>query len=126
MSNSQKFFVAVIDDNAGVRKSLGRLLKAAHLHPLLYCSAEAFLADSKCLFFHCLVIDIQLPGISGLELSEKLAALGCDTPIIFNTGQDNPELRRRAEALGCAGFFLKVLPSDDLLAAISRAVGSSL
>jgi FixJ family two-component response regulator len=124
LSKTPNICVAVVDDDEGVCKSLRRLLRAADLQPFSYSSAEAFLADPKHPCFDCLVLDIQLPGISGLELTERLAARGNHAPIIFHTGHDEPELRRQAEALHCAGYFQKTNSGSDLLTAIRRAVNS--
>ena len=73
MSNSTKVYVAVVDDDESLCRSLSRLLRAAGIQPVSYLSAEAFLADSRRPQFHCLVLDIQLGGISGIELKQQLA-----------------------------------------------------
>jgi FixJ family two-component response regulator len=99
-----------------------RLLRAAHLQPILYPSAEAFLADTKRPKFDCLVLDIQLKGISGLELSQRLSAVKDATPVVFITAHDDPELRAQAEASDCAGYFRKTDSGADVLAAIRRAI----
>ena len=120
---NQNIYVAVIDDDESVCRSFSRLLRAAHFQPISYPSAEAFLADTKHPKFDCLVLDIQLLGMSGLELRKRLAAVRDNTPVIFITAYDNPEVTAEAEAYGCAGFFRKSDSSVDLLAAIRRATG---
>ena len=115
-------YVAVVDDDENICRSFGRLLRAAGLQAVTYDSAESFLADRKHPQFGCLVLDIQLGGMSGIELAEHLAATGQRTPIIFITAHDNPEAKSVAEALGCAGYFRKTDPGKEVLEAIRRVV----
>ncbi len=119
--NIHNIYVAVIDDDESVCRSFSRLLRAAHFQPISYSSAEAFLADTKHPKFDCLVLDIQLEGMSGLELSKRLAAVKDDTPVVFITAHDDPEVHAQAKASGCAGFFRKTDSGADVLAAIRRA-----
>ncbi len=123
MSNSQKVYVAVVDDDESLCRSFSRLLRAARFQPITYPSAEAFLADAKHPRFDCLVLDIQLEGMSGLELSQRLATVKDGIPIIFITAHDDPKVRAQAEAIGCAGYFRKTDSGADVLAAIRRAIG---
>jgi len=113
-------YVAVVDDDENICRSFGRLLRAAGLQAITYSSAESFLADRKHPQFGCLVLDIQLGGISGIELAEKLVATGERTPIIFITAHDDPEAQRTAEALGCAAYFRKTDSGKEVLEAIRR------
>ena len=121
MSGTQDVHVAVVDDDESLCRSWSRLLRAAHLRPMTYPSAEAFLADTRHPRFECLVIDIHLGGMSGLELRHRLVADEDLTPVIFITALDEPEVRAQAEAAGCAGFFRKTDSGADVLAAIRRA-----
>lgn len=120
MSNAANTYVAVVDDDESVCRSFGRLLRAAGMQPITYDSAESFLADTKHPLFSCLVLDIQLGGMSGIELAQRLAAVGGRTPIIFITAHDGPEARSTAEALGCAAYFRKTDSGKDVLEAIQR------
>jgi FixJ family two-component response regulator len=122
MSSPRNIYIAVIDDDESLCRSMSRLLRAAHLQPILYPSAEAFLADTKRPKFDCLVLDIQLKGISGLDLSQRLSAVKDTTPIVFITAHDDPEVRAQAEASDCAGYFRKTDSGADVLAAIRRAI----
>ena len=70
----------------------------------------------------CLVLDIQLGGMSGLDLQRKLGELGARAPIIFVTAYDSPAMRKDAERAGCSAFFLKPVPTKLLHAAINKAV----
>jgi FixJ family two-component response regulator len=120
MSSATTIYVAVVDDDENICRSFGRLLRAAGMQPITYDSAEAFLADTKHPQFGCLVLDIQLGGMSGLELAQRLAAVGGHTPIIFITAHDDPEARSAAEALGCAAYFRKTDSGKEVLDTIRR------
>lgn len=121
MSRIPPVYVAVVDDDESVCRSFGRLLRAAGLQPITYDSAESFLADTKHPQFSCLVLDIQLGAMSGIELAQRLAAEGGRTPVIFITAHDDPEARAGAEAAGCTAYFRKTDPGSEVLAAIWRA-----
>jgi len=112
--------VAVIDDDDGICRSLSRLLSASQIHAVSYRSAEDFL-DGESSRFDCLILDIQLDGMSGIDLNEKLKSDGVTTPVIFLTAHDDPEFRERAQRCGCVGFLRKSCPGDTLLAAIRHA-----
>ncbi len=120
MSSSPPIYVAVVDDDENLCRSFGRLLRAAGIQPIMYPSAEAFLADSKHPQFDCLVLDIELGGMSGLELSRRLTAEGGHPPFIFITAHDDPEGRAEAEAAGCAAYFRKNDSGAEVLEAIRR------
>ena len=122
MSSPRNIYIAVIDDDDSICRSMSRLLRAAHFQPVTYSSAEAFLTDTKRPKFDCLVLDIQLKGMSGLELSQRLSAIKDATPVVFITAHDDPEARAQAEASDCAGYFRKTDPGADVLAAIHRAI----
>jgi FixJ family two-component response regulator len=94
--------VAVVDDDESICRSFSRLLRVAGFQPVSYASAEALLEDTKRPRFDCLVLDIQLGGLSGLDLSQRLASVRDPTPVIFITAYDDPEGRAQALASGCA------------------------
>lgn len=123
MGNIQNIYVAVIDDDESVCRSMSRLLRASGYQPITYPSAEAFLADTKHPQFDCLVLDIQLKGMSGLDLRQRLSAVKDVTPVIFITAYDDPEVRAQAEASGCAGYFRKTDTGSDVLSAMGRVIG---
>ena len=120
METSSNLYIAVVDDDESLCRSLGRLLRAAGIHPVTYPSAEAFFADDKHPRFSCLVLDIQLGGISGIELLRRLAAVGEKTPAIFITAHEDPAMQAEALALGCAGYFRKTDSGSEVLEAIRR------
>ena len=121
MSTSTNIYVAIIDDESSLCTSLSRLLRLANFQPITYPSAETFLADQKHPQFDCLVLDIRLGGMSGLDLFRQLAAQKTHAPVIFITAFDDPEIRAQAEALGCAGYFRKTTPGAEIIEAIRRA-----
>jgi len=120
MDNVTTTYVAVVDDDESVCRSFGRLLRAAGMQPITYNSAESFLSDKKHPQFSCLVLDIQLGGMSGIELARRLADVGVCTPIIFITAHDDPEARSAAELLGCAAYFRKTDSGKEVLDTIRR------
>ena len=122
MDRSRNIYIAVIDDDERLCLSMSRLLRAAHLQPITYLSAESFLADTKRPKFDCLMLDIQLKGMSGLDLRRRLSAVMDATPVIFITAHDDPEVRAQAEVSGCAGYFRKMDSGADVLAAIRRTI----
>ncbi len=120
MSTSTPIYVAVIDDDESLCRSLGRLLRATGMQPITYASAEAFLADTRRPRFDCLVLDVQLGGMSGIALAQRLVAEGGHSPFIFITAHDDPETRAGAHATGCAAYFRKNDPGAQVLDAIRR------
>jgi len=122
---ASKIYVAVVDDDEGLRRSFSRLLRAAGYEPVGYDSAEKFFADRNRPQFDCLVLDIQLGGVSGLELHRQLTSLGSRTPVIFLTAHDDPKARAQAQAIGCAAYFRKTEPGQTVLNAIRRAVADT-
>jgi len=122
MSATEPIYVAVIDDDERYCRSLARLLRAAGMQSITYASAETFLADTKQPRFDCLVIDVQLGGMSGIDLGRRLVAEGRVVPVIYVTAYDDPETRAEARAAGAAAFFRKAESGADLLDAIRRVV----
>jgi FixJ family two-component response regulator len=123
MDSPQPISVALIDDDESVCRSLGRLLRAAGIRSVAYSSAEALLADDRRPRLDCLVLDVQLPGLTGIELREQLTASGDRTPVIFITAHDEPGVREQALATGCVAYLRKTDPGDAVLAAIRQAAG---
>ena len=102
-------------------KAIERLLRAAGFQPISFASAEDLLQTGAVDSAACLVLDIHLPGLSGLELRRLLVTSGRVKPVIFITGQDEAALRGVARRLGCA-YFRKPFEGSALLAAIRAAV----
>ena len=123
MSSLRQTYVAVVDDDESLCRSVSRLLRAEGMQPITYPSAEAFLADTKRPRFDCLLFDIQLGGMSGIELQRQLNSFGSKTPVIYVTAHDEPATREEAQAAGCAAYLRKTDSGADVLAAIRRAIG---
>jgi FixJ family two-component response regulator len=121
MSKTVPLYIGVVDDDENFCRSLGRLLRAAGMHPVTYTSAEEFLADTKHPQFDCLVLDVHLGEISGIELGQRLVAEGRYAPFICITAEEEPGTRALAEAAGCAAFFRKTDSGAAVLDAIRRA-----
>jgi FixJ family two-component response regulator len=116
--------VAIIDDDVSVCRALARLLRSMDFEAVEYHSAEAFLAAHSNPGFCCLLVDIQLAGMSGLEVPQQLAAKGDRTPVIFITAHDDPGLRDKAIKKGGARFFRKTDPFELIVEAL-RQLGCS-
>lgn len=117
--------VAIIDADANACLAMSRLLRGVGFNTSTFTSAETFLADSRRAAFGAVLLDIQLPGMSGLELQLRLLAEGDLTPVIFVTAQDDPAARAQAVQNGCAEFFRKVDPGAVIVEALRRAASSS-
>ena len=122
MDEPTKTYIAIIEDDAGLRSSLARLLRAAGYHPVTYQSAEGFLSDAKRPVFDCLVVDIQLNGMAGIELSERLAAQGSITPLVLLSADEDREVLQRTVRAPFAGFIGKSAPCAAVFAAIDSAI----
>ena len=113
--------VFVVDDDANVRASIQGLLKAVGLQSESFGTAEEFLRDQEPDRPGCLVLDVSLPGVSGLELQRKLADAGVCIPIIFLTGHGDIPMTVKAIRSGAVEFLTKPFDDDDLLNAIQVA-----
>ena len=109
--------VAVVEDDAPSRTALGRLLRAAGFEPALFESAEAYIDASPAPT--CIVVDVQLPGMSGIELQQRLRANGTAPPIIVTTSSHEAVIQERAEENGCAAFFWKPVDGHTLTETIA-------
>jgi len=125
ISGLGNLYVAIVDDDESLRRSVARLLRAAGMQPITYASAEEFRADVKQPRFDCLVLDVQLPGMSGIDLRNELAAEGNATPVLFVTAHDDPKASEDAMAGQCVGYFRKTDAGSELLNAIRRVVSPS-
>lgn len=122
MDPERKITVAVVDDDTSLLRALRRLLSAWDMRAVTYGSAEAFLRDVRRPTLDCLVLDIQLGGMSGFDLEEALRETGSPVPVVFITAHDAAETRERALETGAA-YVRKAEPGDVLRDAILHAVG---
>ena len=119
---TDEFIVHLVDDDPSVRRALGRLLAAAGHRCETHVSAEAFLARQSDAGHGCAVIDLQLPGASGLELQARLVELDATLPLIFLTGRGDIPTSVQAMKGGAVDFLTKPVDAATLLAAIAAAL----
>src|ERR687892_1563842 len=114
--------VFVVEDDASVRRALGALVRSAGLTVQTFPSAQKFLAFPRPDVPSCLVLDVQLPGLSGLDLQEELAKADVQIPIIFLTGHGDIPMTVRAMKAGALEFLTKPFDDEDLLEAIQQGI----
>ena len=114
--------VFVIDDDAGVRASIQGLLKSVGLRSETFGSAQEFLRSKRQDGTSCLVLDVRLPGVNGLDFQRQLADAGVQIPIIFVTGHGDIPMTVRAMKSGAVEFLTKPFRDQDLLDAIHQAL----
>ena len=114
--------VFVVDDDASVRRSTERLVRPLGFGIQTFASAREFLDSARVERPACLVLDVQMPGVSGLELQRELAQRGVEIPIVFLTGHGDIPMTVRAMKAGAVEFLTKPVKSRDLLAAIRGAI----
>jgi FixJ family two-component response regulator len=122
----QQYVVAVIEDDPAMRDSLETLVTAFGLYAEVYASGQGFLKAAAESEAACLIVDIGLGDMTGMELVRRLKRIGLGFPIIFVTGSDDDALRREAEELGFAAYLHKPFPAAKLMEAINQVVGGSL
>jgi CheY-like chemotaxis protein len=113
--------IAIVDDEAGLLVALSDSLQAYGFATTVYSSAEDWLERGAASPVDCLVLDIHLAGMSGIDLQRKLQDAGSALPIIFMTAHDDEGLRARAEQLGCIGYLRKPFSPRQLVEIIERA-----
>src|SRR5271157_5880916 len=114
--------IAIVDDDPSVREGLSSLIRSAGLQVEIFASAQEFLARSGAEAPSCLVLDLQLPGLSGLDLQKRMAEVGLEIPIVFLTGHGNIPASVQAMKAGAVEFLTKPVDEQDLLQAIQEAV----
>jgi FixJ family two-component response regulator len=114
--------VFVVDDDPAVLKGLERLLRSARLNVATFASPQEFLQRHDPRTHGCVLLDVAMPGLNGLELQQALAAGGSATPIVFLTGQGDVPTSVRAMKRGALDFLTKPVDDEDLLAAVHAAL----
>ncbi len=117
--------IAIVDDDEPLRQALGSVMKAAGFSPRTFASAEEFLACDDCDDAACLVLDVRLPGMSGIELQNQLNKTNVRLPIVFVTAHGDAALRDSLMRAGAAAFLYKPFRSVALLKEIRRAMERS-
>ncbi|HYY31641.1 MAG TPA: sigma-54 dependent transcriptional regulator [Chthoniobacterales bacterium] len=120
--NENDPLVSVIDDELSIRESLSSLLRSAGLSVQTFSSAQEFLTSLPREAPSCLVLDVQLPGISGLDLQQELGSTDTQIPIIFMTGYGDIPMTVRAMKAGAVEFLTKPFRDEDLLSAVDQAI----
>ena len=124
--NEKNALVFIVDDDTGTRESLKNLIRSAGLSAQTFSSAQEFLAAERPKGPSCLVLDVRLPGLSGLDLQQELAKAGVKIPIIFITGHGDIPTSVRAIKAGALEFLTKPVNREDLLHAIEQAIARDL
>jgi len=114
--------VFIVDDDASVREALSSLFRSVGLRVELHASAAEFLARAPADTESCLVLDVRLPGVSGLDFQGQLARLGNPIPIVFMTGHGDVPMSVRAMKAGAADFLIKPFRDQDMLDAVADAL----
>jgi FixJ family two-component response regulator len=114
--------IAVVDDDDSVRESLRQLLRAADYGALTFASAEAYLTQPPTDRVDCLVVDINLPGMSGVDLVHALAACGSTTPVVLITARDDAATLQLVRRAGQIPLLRKPFREDELFDAIARVL----
>jgi len=120
--NENAPLVCVIDDEPSIRKGLSNLFRSVGLKVRTFASAQEFLTYQPRESLSCLVLDVQLPGISGLDLQQELANGAAQIPIIFLTGYGDIPMTVRAIKAGAIEFLTKPFRDEDLLNAVDQAI----
>ena len=123
MTGGSGILVAVVDDDASIRKAVSSLVRSAGHTARMYESGEDFLADDTLPPADCLLTDIQMPGMNGLELQLAVAQRFPGLPVIIMTAFPKPILRSRALAAGAARFLSKPFPAEELLEVLAEVAG---
>ena len=124
--NETGALVYVVDDDLSAREGVAGLIRSAGLMAKTFESGEEFLAAPRPKMPSCLVLDINLPGVSGLDLQQELAKSRPHVPIIFLTGHGDIPMTVRAVKAGAANFLTKPVDDEDLLKAIRHSLTSHL
>jgi len=114
--------VYIVDDEPSVCTAYARLVRSAKMQPRTFASVEDFVSSKFADDNACVISDIQMPGLSGLDLPALLARAGHHVPVIFVTAHDTPEARDRAQQSGAAAYFRKPVDDQALLDAIAWAI----
>jgi len=115
--------IAIVDDDLSVREGLETLIRSAGWKAKTFASAQEFLARPRAEAFSCLILDLQLPGLSGLDLQKRMSELELEIPIVFLTGHGNIPASVQAMKAGAVEFLTKPFDEQDLLRAVEEAIG---
>ena len=114
--------IAIVDDDPSVQRGLQRLIRSVGWKATTFASAQEFLARSRTESPNCVLLDLQMPGLSGLDLQKRMAEVGLEIPIVFLTGHGDIPASVRAMKAGAVQFLTKPVDEQELLQAIQEAV----
>jgi FixJ family two-component response regulator len=114
--------ISIVDDDESIREAIQSLLRSVGFRAKTFASAEQFLQSDQIETTACLILDVRMPGMSGLELQRRLMATQCRIPIVFVTAHGDEEARSRALQEGAVEFLLKPFSEEALLNAIQVAL----
>jgi FixJ family two-component response regulator len=117
--------ISIVDDDDSVREALKSLIDSVGFHAEVFASGEEFLNSSYVSRTDCLIADVRMPGMSGLELQERLKAANSPVPIVFISAHDDGEAQARGLRAGAIAFLKKPFSEDSLLGAISDSLDKS-
>jgi FixJ family two-component response regulator len=114
--------ISIVDDDAAVREAARTLLRSMGYAAVAFASAEEFLQSGRLSETACLITDVQMPGMSGIDLQRHLAAIGAALPMIFVTAYPDERARAHALAAGAFGYLPKPFSEESLIACLDRAL----
>ncbi|WFT99861.1 response regulator [Bradyrhizobium barranii] len=117
----ERGLVLVVDDDAGMLRSVTRLLRQSGYETLLFPSAEAFSNHNDFDGVTCVILDIDVGGVSGIEVRHRLKAANISVPVIYITGNDSPAVRAAAYQSGCLAYLTKPFSANSLMEPLHRA-----
>jgi FixJ family two-component response regulator len=117
--------IAIVDDDDSLRTSLANLIRSVGFEPQGFASAEAFLGSKVARDTACLILDVRLAGMSGLDLQRHIVAANWRIPIVFVTSHADNDARARALEAGAVGFLYKPFREEELLSAMEAAFSCS-
>jgi FixJ family two-component response regulator len=122
MKSTPDPLISIVDDDESVRQALKSLIDSVGFRAQVFGSGEEFLNSAYVLQTACLIADVRMPGMNGLELQERLIAAGSLIPIVFISAHDDREARNRGLKAGAIAFLQKPFSEDSLLGAISAGL----
>ena len=125
MANEVIPIVAAVDDDFRIRESIESLLESAGYAPFVFSSAEEFLSSGKLAAASCVITDVRMPGMDGVELQRRIKFVRPTLPVILLSAHHNAEIRQQAIDEGAAAFLYKPFDATDLLKIVQSAVTSA-
>jgi FixJ family two-component response regulator len=122
VNKEQNYLIAIVDDDSSIREATTSLLASAGFRTTSFASAQEFLDSTHLHEASCLILDVRIPGMNGLELQHQLNRDHRRVPIVFVTAHGNPEIRNEAMRAGAVAFLDKPFSAEDLMNALNSAI----